>query len=603
VEGIVLPQGTLLAERYRIGTAVGYGGFALAYRARDERLERDVIVKEYLPRMLVNRVPGEGTVRLHQESERTEYLAGKEDFLQEARLLAGFREETGIIPVFDSFEQHETAYFVMGRADGVSLDAYLRRLDGKVPYARALGWLNGVMKSLAVVHAAGILHRDINPDNLILTEDDRLQLADFGSARPFVDTGGETVSVLIKDGFAPLEQYSEHITDQGPWTDIYALATTLYRMITGQMPLSAFERLQGSELQPPSALGADLPESAEQALMQALSLRWQDRQPDVASFTQALSSQNTEKRTESMTEKLSGMTQSMPGFIRERNLPSHEKPIRRISVILGLLFILIFTTAMILRFTPIWPELLPLNGFGKLMPAVPGTEENILSFADPRLDAAILKALDEDGRLDFLQSANDGKISTREAMRVTVLEIADNAIISLDGLQAFGNLKTLDIGGNSVTDLSPLAGMHALRNLILHDNPIRDLTPLAGLNALEELELLNNPVVDLTPLQGLTRMKQLSVAGTGAVDLKPLAGMKELTVLSLDGTMVSDLSVLSGLSNLRRLTLQNTEVSDLSPLAGLVRLRELLLAASRVTNPNPIRDLYPSLQQVDFQLK
>jgi serine/threonine protein kinase len=163
---------------------------------------------------------------------------------------------------------------------GRSLHELLAERGGRMPFNEALAITLPIMRGLARVHERNILHRDISPDNIYITTDRQAKLLDFGAARQAIGQEDQNFTVILKRGYAPLEQYNAG-GRQGPWTDIYALCATLYRAITGQMPADALSRLETDELIPPTRLGAVLPAPAEAVLLKGLAVRSQDRPRDM----------------------------------------------------------------------------------------------------------------------------------------------------------------------------------------------------------------------------------------------------------------------------------------------------------------------------------
>jgi serine/threonine protein kinase len=212
---------------------------------------------------------------------------GLEKFLEEARVLARFAEHQGIVAVRDFFPAHGTGYLVMSYLEGLTLKDYLARQGGQIPFPQALAILMPVMDALRAVHQVGLLHRDISPDNIYITRDRQVKLIDFGAARAAMGAHSRSLSVILKPGYAPPEQYGSQ-GRQGPWTDVYAVGATLYQMLTGQMPPEAPDRLYQDTLKPPTAYGADLPQTAELALFKALAVRAEQRFQSVADLQAAL---------------------------------------------------------------------------------------------------------------------------------------------------------------------------------------------------------------------------------------------------------------------------------------------------------------------------
>ncbi|MBL3593891.1 MAG: tetratricopeptide repeat protein [Synergistaceae bacterium] len=281
-----LPPGTILAGRYRTGRMLGQGGFALTYLALDQSLKMRLCVKEYFPANLAQRSSEDGTVRLKDPDGLDAFREGKSRFLHEARILARFEGHPGIVPARDLFEERGTVYIVTGYLEGVTLKQYLRNQGGMIPFDRALSIFMPVMDSLRAVHKASVIHRDVSPENIFLTTEGQVKLLDFGSALS-LDSADRGFTVVVKPGYAPVEQY-EAQGDQGPWTDVYGLAASFYRALTGQLPPTGPDRLAGKELKAPSLLGVDLSPAREAVLLKALSVDSRDRYEDIQSFQEAL---------------------------------------------------------------------------------------------------------------------------------------------------------------------------------------------------------------------------------------------------------------------------------------------------------------------------
>lgn len=281
-----LPCGSILAGRYVTGRVLGQGGFGITYVAQDYHTRELVAIKEYYPDTMAIRETSNSIVPYNLErSANFEY--GKERFLEEARTLAEFIGSPHIVRVMSCFEENGTAYFVMEYVKGISLKKHLESSGGKISYTEAMRILTPVMEALSAVHEKGIIHRDVTPDNIALTEDGNVKLLDFGAARYSIGERSQSLDIILKHGFAPYEQYI-HRSRQGPFTDIYSLAATLYYSITGVIPLEAVERLDQDTLLPPSALGTEIPRGAETALMKALAVRSDDRYRSMDEFKEAI---------------------------------------------------------------------------------------------------------------------------------------------------------------------------------------------------------------------------------------------------------------------------------------------------------------------------
>lgn len=268
-----LPVGTTLNSRYLIGSRIGQGGFGITYIGRDLMLDMKVAVKEYFPSGIVSRDRIQVTAYLGEAQK--EFESGRARFLEEARLLAKFASDPNIVCVRDFFTENGTAYIVMEYLEGQSLHRLLSEC-GPMSFDKVFEMLEPVMSSLEEVHRRGLIHRDISPSNLMLTDSGRVKLLDFGTAREQSTEGERSLSVILKPGFAPEEQYRSR-AGQGPWTDVYALCATIYRLISGVTPENAMNRLFKDTLRAPSLRGADIGPAQEKVLMHGLAVRAEDR--------------------------------------------------------------------------------------------------------------------------------------------------------------------------------------------------------------------------------------------------------------------------------------------------------------------------------------
>lgn len=310
--------GAILNERYVIGRALGHGGFSVTYLAWDALLLHKVAIKEYLPSEYATRRPGESRLTIFSGKEGEYFQFGKEKFLDEAKRLSAFQNEAGIVHVYDCFSANETAYLVMEYLDGITLSEYLKKEAAVLPQGRiapekAISMLTPVMLSLQRVHDSGMIHRDIAPDNIMLLKDGGVRLIDFGAARHAVHDCGKSMTVIIKDGYSPEEQYNSHSV-QGPAADVYALSATLYQMITGITPPGAIERgeyLQKHKrdmLPPPSKFNKAVTKTQDTAILNGMALHTQDRTQSVAELYEELTAQTPVRRVQETIRKRSSFS-------------------------------------------------------------------------------------------------------------------------------------------------------------------------------------------------------------------------------------------------------------------------------------------------------
>lgn len=245
---IALPSGTELVGDYRIERVLGAGGFGVTYLADEIALARMVTIKEYFPSDIAARDGGIDAVPRSQDCAG-DYRWGLDRFIEEAQTLAKF-DHPNIVRVYRYFRANKTGYMVLHFEEGQSLKAWLKSL-GRAPRQKELDAILGpLLDALELIHKSDFLHRDIAPDNIIIRKAGDPVLIDFGSARGEIASHTKTVSALVKPGYSPYEQYAETSHKQGPWTDIYALAGTLYHAITGKRPPDAPSRMVKDDLVP-----------------------------------------------------------------------------------------------------------------------------------------------------------------------------------------------------------------------------------------------------------------------------------------------------------------------------------------------------------------
>ena len=284
---LVLPHRTVLNGQFIVGKVLGKpGGFGITYLGWDINLATLVAVKEYLPRDYAGRDSDHASVMAHSREDASLFRFGLEQFLQEARTLARF-DHPNVVRTRSFFEQNGTAYLVMDYLQGVNLSEYLASKGGRLNEQQAGEVMLPILDGLQEVHAKGFLHRDIKPQNIYVTSTGRPILLDFGAARQAMGERSRSLSVVLTPGFSPYEQYHRR-GEQGPWTDIYALAATYYYLLTGHAPPDAPERVASDELIPLRQLAPTVSTGLESAIMQSLSLEAAGRPQDVFIFRDIL---------------------------------------------------------------------------------------------------------------------------------------------------------------------------------------------------------------------------------------------------------------------------------------------------------------------------
>ena len=255
-EAGILPVGTVLKKRYCIGEVLGKGGFGVTYKAFDTVDSKIVAVKEYYPSGLVHRDTGTTQISVSSKQYEDNFKVGADKFFEEAKMVSRFNGNPNIVNVYEFFYENGTVYFAMEYLDGVDLKHFVKERGGKLPQENVLYIANIITDALLIAHSMNVLHRDISPDNIFILNNGEVKLIDFGAARQVLAEQSKSISVILKQGFAPLEQYQRR-GKQGPWTDIYALGATLYYVITGKMPDEVTERLDFPDIGSADEYGVD----------------------------------------------------------------------------------------------------------------------------------------------------------------------------------------------------------------------------------------------------------------------------------------------------------------------------------------------------------
>jgi len=287
VESYHLTPGTILKDRYFIGSVLGEGGFGITYIGMDTVLERKIAVKEFFLSGYANRT---NTVSMEivtasGNKEKT-YYNYLDKFLDEGKVMAKFGGNEGIVSIIDYFKLNNTAYIIMEFVEGETLKDYCKK-NGSMNYDNMLEIMIPVMNALEQIHAQNYIHRDISPDNIMMTKKGSGKLLDFGAARNFDADGEKTLSVILKPGYAPEEQYRSK-GKHGPWSDIYALCATMYFCLVGSAPSNSIERMVSDDVMAPHRLVPTCQPQYSNAIMKGMSVKWNDRYSSIAELRKAL---------------------------------------------------------------------------------------------------------------------------------------------------------------------------------------------------------------------------------------------------------------------------------------------------------------------------
>lgn len=295
-----LPLYEIVNGKYMIGRVLGIGGFGITYIAWDFYQGKRVCVKEYFPRgIAVRNFSGRsyseqisvslhctlGAYTQHLDSIQAAYMEGMKSYIREAENLSRYYLMPGIVSIRDFFYGNRTAYIVMEYIDGMDMKRFAKGMGGRLRPEDVFALLKDVLKALEAVHQDKIIHRDISPDNIMLTRQYQAVLIDFGAARDYGNSG--KVPIQLKHGYAPVEQY-EKDGKQGPWTDVYSMCASMYYLMTGIRIQSSPERKKHDQVQGLRALGVQIAEGQEYAIWKGLGIEAEQRYQSIAELYQDL---------------------------------------------------------------------------------------------------------------------------------------------------------------------------------------------------------------------------------------------------------------------------------------------------------------------------
>lgn len=277
---------TLLHGRYLVGKVLGQGGFGITYIGFDMVLNLKVAIKEYFPMGSATREGNSSTLRWNSMNSAEQRQGAYESFLKEARKTAKLDQVSAIVRVRDTFYENETAYIIMDYVEGTTLKEKMLK-EGVMPFSACIKLLTPLMEGLVKVHEIGLVHRDISPDNIMVQPDGSVKLLDLGAAKDMSVNQGPQSQLVTKNGFSPLEQYTES-GEVGPWTDVYAMSATIYYCITGKLLPSALDRMSSPELNFSLPMKEALPSSAAYALKAGLAVDQRNRTRNISDLLKQL---------------------------------------------------------------------------------------------------------------------------------------------------------------------------------------------------------------------------------------------------------------------------------------------------------------------------
>ncbi len=292
-ESYYLDPGTVVGGKYIVGRVLNYGGHTVSYLGMDAEKNRKVIVKEYLPSDFSTRSEGEKDVTIYSGDGQVQFEQGLTNFLNEMNHIQSLKEAPGIAKVYDCLAENETGYVVSEYVEGKTLKEILES-GKKYSVEETVKFIKKILTGLSKVHKEDVVHCDISPETIMVTASGDIKLMDFGSTRYVTTANSKSLSIILKRGYAPEEQYRSK-GKRGPWTDVYAVGAVMYRMITGKVPQESVERTLADDLKEPSKMGVSIPKNIENALMNALNVYQDDRTQTADVFLKELSSDNVKR--------------------------------------------------------------------------------------------------------------------------------------------------------------------------------------------------------------------------------------------------------------------------------------------------------------------
>ena len=629
-----LPPRTILKGQYLVGCALGEGGFGITYIGWDLFLHIPVAIKEYFPSGVVIRDQGQCTVSVFAGKDEQSFLKGRESFFREAQKVARFDNNPGVVSVKNCFIENGTAYIIMEYISGINLGVYASKRGGKLGFEETLRLLETPIRTLNALHGASTYHRDISPENLMLSKTGTVKLIDFGSAMES-DSEKKTRVLMVRSGYSPVEMYSTNGKD-GSYSDVYSMAATIYKLITGVTPPAATERLDADPLVRPTMLGVkDITTTQENALMRGLTVQQKDRYQTMAEFFYDLYGR---------------------GIDDDPNPKPKPKPKRRaltfIAALLGVVAlvgvgVLLGRGGNFLPFpsatktpeptvteTPVPTQAVPgaalnmpvlgaelraflrQNGYdapdGQPIPAEALAKVGAVRMLGSRL---YFQLLNEDGYLDWNDELGrmwrkDGEELDEErrnqptgntldltelsgCVNLQYLNLRDVWVSSARALENLPRMESLVLDNCGVTDdmLPSIGKLKDLSNLILNYNQLTTLEGLQALTNLNNFHVAFNRISSLESLADILVNGHMNLMGNPIQSLDELSGSRFVsTVISFEmSPTAEDYSVVAEMKNLTGFTCADSVSDerlpqDFSALANMRNLDYLYIANCQVKN-------------------
>lgn len=555
-----LPPYTVLAGKYLLGKVLGEGGFGVTYLGWDLNLEMKVAIKEYFPTGLATRDTTNATVTQLQilpGNAKNYFEKGLAKYTEEAKLLSRFSKEDGIVSIKDYIYENGTAYIVMEYIDGESLKDEMERMN--YPYSEALVMkrIMPILNVLERVHEVGIMHRDISPDNIMIEKNGKVRLIDFGAARVATGDDNKSLTIMLKHGYAPEEQYRTK-GSQGPWTDVYSICATMYRMLTGEVPEDAMDRLYQDKLKPVSQFQNDCSPEINRIIMKGLSVRADNRYQSIRELKKELvaipSSHVRQEPHLQAQQTLPVQTgrqeweKSVQAMKADQIHSGQEEKKSRMGALIALVLIVGYVLVLIAGLASDDGNASTETSAEMEQPAGDDYEEII--FEDAGVEAAVRESLGKPTETIF---KSDMK---------SIVSLECNGCFKLTDLMTCENLEVLVINGSNLYNLCGIINLTKLKTLGIYDTSVSNISEIQNLFNLEELALVNIELYDISSIGQLTNLEWLDINNNNITDISGLSQLSKLEAIDISDNPIYTISPLSELPMLNEVWMIDIPATD-----------------------------------------
>lgn len=529
----ILPVGTVLNGRYVIGRLLGKGGFGITYLAYDKTDCKAVAVKEFYPEGTAVRSEDDVTVEPMTTFQAEDFSYGIERFINEAEIIMKLHGNSDILEVYDVFRANGTAYYAMEFFSGISLKAYVKQ-KGCITAEQAVYIMRRLLPALSAIHKEGVLHRDISPDNIMLCRDGRVRLIDFGSARNYVGSSDKSMSVILKEGFAPVEQYWRS-GEQDDRTDIYSLGTSVYFALTGKAPENPIMRLENDSIF--SEKLKAVKDELSGIIKKSAAVKKEDR------YSSAEEMLNDTEGC-GIDEKPLNVDTDNPSYEAVSKLRKRRKKnklARRIAII----------------------------------------------FSAAASAAAICISV-------FCINNTDRQVKIGGefySVNLTELDLENRELTNsqISNLRHMKKLTSLNLSNNYITDMSCLDGLTAIEYIYFDNNNVSDISFMGPMEHLKKISANNNSISDISVLEDKTELEMVFMGDNYITDISPLKNSRGLVYVGFDEAQIGNIDVLAGMDKLEMAGFSGCNLESIEPLADCASLRLVYFGRNRLTDVSVLK--------------